>query len=82
MRNRAFRRIPQVLALLREHLANMYELSPPENVFALDASKLRAPLEVFLFDQKRGLCRLRLATRGRRRSCPGRRRPSALVRIR
>jgi putative acetyltransferase len=34
---------PQVLALLTEHLANMHELSPPEQVFALDASKLRAP---------------------------------------
>lgn len=34
---------PQVHALLQEHLSNMYELSPPENVFALDVSKLRAP---------------------------------------
>ena len=34
---------PQVLALLNEHLTNMYELSPPENVFALDVTKLRAP---------------------------------------
>lgn len=34
---------PQVHALLSEHLANMHELSPPENVFALDLSKLRAP---------------------------------------
>lgn len=32
-----------VLDLLQEHLANMYELSPPEQVFALDVSKLRAP---------------------------------------
>ena len=32
-----------VLALLEEHLANMYELSPPESVHALDLSKLRAP---------------------------------------
>lgn len=29
--------------LLNEHLANMYELSPPEQVFALDLSKLKAP---------------------------------------
>ena len=29
--------------LLREHLANMYELSPPEQVFALDLSKLMSP---------------------------------------
>jgi putative acetyltransferase len=32
----------QVHALLEEHLANMYELSPPEQVFALDLNKLRA----------------------------------------
>jgi len=34
---------PQVLRLLEEHLANMHELSPPEQVFAFDAAKLRAP---------------------------------------
>lgn len=34
---------PQVLALLEEHLRNMHELSPPDQVFAFDASKLRAP---------------------------------------
>ena len=34
---------PDVLALLEEHLRNMYELSPPDQVFAFDASKLRAP---------------------------------------
>jgi putative acetyltransferase len=28
--------------LLNEHLANMYELSPPEQVFALDLSKLKS----------------------------------------
>ena len=33
---------PQVHALLEEHLANMYELSPSEQVFALDLNKLRA----------------------------------------
>ena len=33
----------QVHDLLSEHLANMYELSPPEQVFALDLSKLRSP---------------------------------------
>ena len=32
----------QIHALLEEHLANMYELSPPEQVFALDLNKLRA----------------------------------------
>jgi putative acetyltransferase len=34
---------PQVIALLEEHLRNMYELSPADRVFAFDASKLRAP---------------------------------------
>ena len=34
---------PQVHALLQEHLSHMYELSPPEQVFALDLNKLRAP---------------------------------------
>jgi putative acetyltransferase len=34
---------PQVLALLDEHLANMYALSPPESVHALDVTRLRAP---------------------------------------
>jgi putative acetyltransferase len=34
---------PAVHALLREHLANMYELSPPESVFALDLDRLRGP---------------------------------------
>ena len=38
---------PQVLALLEEHLQNMYELSPPEKVFAFDASKLMAPAITF-----------------------------------
>ena len=33
---------PQVLALLEEHLRNMYELSPPDKVFAFDANKLKA----------------------------------------
>lgn len=33
----------EVHALLEEHLANMYELSPPESVHALDLSKLRSP---------------------------------------
>ncbi len=33
----------QVHALLEEHLSNMHELSPPEQVFALDLNKLRAP---------------------------------------
>ncbi len=33
---------PEVLALLAEHLTNMYELSPPESVHALDVSGLKA----------------------------------------
>jgi len=33
----------EVHALLQEHLSNMYELSPPENVHALDLSALRRP---------------------------------------
>lgn len=32
-----------VLALLREHLANMHELSPPGAVFAFDVERLRVP---------------------------------------
>jgi putative acetyltransferase len=34
---------PSVVALLAEHLRSMYELSPPDQVFAFDASKLKAP---------------------------------------
>ena len=34
---------PQVLDLLQEHLSNMHELSPPDQVFAFDAAKLQAP---------------------------------------
>ena len=33
----------QVRKLLEEHLANMHELSPPEQAFALDLTKLRVP---------------------------------------
>ena len=33
----------EVLALIEEHLRNMHELTPPGQVFAFDASKLRAP---------------------------------------
>lgn len=32
---------PEVAALLREHLEDMYRLSPPESVHALDLAKLR-----------------------------------------
>jgi len=34
---------PQIHALLEEHLQNMYALSPPECVFALDLDRLRQP---------------------------------------
>ena len=34
---------PAVLALLDEHLADMYASSPPESVHALDYDELRAP---------------------------------------
>ena len=34
---------PAIHALLSEHLAHMYELSPLEQVFALDLSKLKSP---------------------------------------
>ena len=34
---------PVVIALIEEHLRNMYEISPPEEVFAFDVSKLKAP---------------------------------------
>ncbi|MEO5669640.1 MAG: GNAT family N-acetyltransferase [Ramlibacter sp.] len=34
---------PEIHALLNEHLQNMYELSPPESVHALDLDKLRQP---------------------------------------
>ncbi|MBM4203714.1 MAG: GNAT family N-acetyltransferase [Gammaproteobacteria bacterium] len=34
---------PEVQDLLREHLTNMHELSPPESVHALDLDGLRAP---------------------------------------
>jgi putative acetyltransferase len=34
---------PDVLALLEEHLADMYASSPPESVHALDFDELRAP---------------------------------------
>ena len=34
---------PAIHALLNEHLQNMYELSPPQSVHALDLDKLRKP---------------------------------------
>jgi putative acetyltransferase len=38
---------PAVHELLNEHLTNMYELSPPESVHALDLSKLKHPSITF-----------------------------------
>ena len=38
---------PDVLALLDEHLADMYAASPPESVHALDHDELRAPVVTF-----------------------------------
>ena len=32
---------PAVIELLREHLRNMYEITPPESVHALDLEALR-----------------------------------------
>jgi putative acetyltransferase len=34
---------PEVVALLEEHLADMYAVSPPESVHALDLGALRGP---------------------------------------
>jgi putative acetyltransferase len=34
---------PQIHALLNEHLQNMYAVSPPESVHALDLERLRQP---------------------------------------
>lgn len=34
---------PAVLALLNEHLQNMYALSPPESIHALNLERLRVP---------------------------------------
>lgn len=34
---------PQVRTLLEENLSNMYELSPPDQVIALDINELRSP---------------------------------------
>jgi putative acetyltransferase len=38
---------PAVHELTREHLANAYELSPADKVFALDLTKLRSPSITF-----------------------------------
>jgi putative acetyltransferase len=38
---------PQIHALLEEHLQNMYAVSPPESVHALDLDRLRLPAITF-----------------------------------
>ncbi|WP_407530348.1 GNAT family N-acetyltransferase [Vibrio parahaemolyticus] len=38
---------PQVIALLEEHLQDMYATSPPESVHALDVSELKLPSITF-----------------------------------
>ncbi|MGH8025236.1 MAG: GNAT family N-acetyltransferase [Pseudoxanthomonas sp.] len=38
---------PEIAALLGEHLHDMYRISPPESVHALDLEKLRGPGIVF-----------------------------------
>lgn len=38
---------PQVLALLDEHLRNMREITPPDQVFAFDAQQLKGPGVIF-----------------------------------
>jgi putative acetyltransferase len=44
---------PDIHALLEEHLQNMHELSPPENVHALDVSKLKRP-EITFWSAREG----------------------------
>jgi putative acetyltransferase len=34
---------PEIAALLQEHLHDMYKVSPPESVHALDLESLRQP---------------------------------------
>lgn len=43
-------RDPRVLAFLREHLADMHAVSPPESVHALDVDRLRQP-DITFFTQ-------------------------------
>lgn len=43
-------RDPRVLAFLREHLADMHAVSPPESVHALDVDRLRQP-DISFFTQ-------------------------------
>jgi putative acetyltransferase len=50
---------PAIHALLNEHLRNMYELSPPESVHALDLEKLRRPEITFWSAGRLAAARLR-----------------------
>jgi putative acetyltransferase len=45
---------PQVVDLLREHLAGMHAESPPDKVYALDLSALRQPNITFLTAWRQG----------------------------
>jgi putative acetyltransferase len=38
---------PQIIALLREHLAHMHAITPPGSVYALDVERLRASTVTF-----------------------------------
>ena len=44
-----------VYALLEEHLRNMYEISPPESVHALDVRRLKVPEITFLSVREDGV---------------------------
>ena len=46
---------PDVQALLSEHLRDMYSLSPPESVHALDVTTLKAPDVTFWSIREQGL---------------------------
>lgn len=45
---------PDALALLEEHLADMYATSPPESVHALDVNKLKVPAITFFTARENG----------------------------
>lgn len=46
---------PDVQALLIEHLRDMYDLSPPESVHALDVTKLKTPDVTFWSMREQGV---------------------------
>jgi len=47
--------LPDIYALLDEHLRNMHELSPPESVHALDVSRLQSPDVTFWTARENGV---------------------------